>query len=108
MNFACHFGSVYEAQWSPAGTAIVTYYSKADAWRCLEELLDKQFEAGITNVSAPFNRGCKCLSGFRESLSCQVFFGRLPKHFAIAGKDQVVQELSVEGDLCQDAYKHLV
>jgi hypothetical protein len=94
MNFACHFGSVYEAQWSPK-SAWVTYYLAADAWGCVGELLDKQFVAGITNVSAPFNMRCKCLSDFRESLSCQAFFERLPEHYAIAGKDHVVQELNV-------------
>jgi len=30
MNFACYFGSVYEAQWSPK-TAWVIYYLAADA-----------------------------------------------------------------------------
>ncbi len=54
MNYACHFGFVYEAQWF-AGSSCVTYYSKADAWRCFEDLLNKQFEVGITNVSAPLN-----------------------------------------------------
>ncbi len=94
MNFACHFGAVYEASWSPRA-AWVTYYLAADAWQCLNELLEKQFETGITNVSAPFNMRRKCLSDLRESLSCQAFFEWLLGHFAIAGKDHMVQELNV-------------
>ena len=62
MNYACHFGSVYEALWLPRGSCTITYYSNADARRCFDELLDKQFEAGLTNVSAPLNRRCQCLS----------------------------------------------
>ena len=92
MNFACHCGSVYRAQWLPQGTAYVTYYLESDAWRCHNELRDRQFPVGITNVSDPFNRECQCLSGSRDSLSCQVFLGRLTEYFTIAGKDQVVQE----------------
>ena len=65
MNFACHFGSVYKAQWLPPGTAYVTFYPQSDAWRCFNELRDRHFEAGITNVSDPFNRGYQCLSGFK-------------------------------------------
>lgn len=95
MNFACHCGSVYRAQWLPQGTAYVTYYLESDAWRCINELRVRHFEVGWTNVSDPFNRECQCLSGFRDSLSCQVFLGRLTECFAIAGKDQVVQEQCV-------------
>lgn len=107
MNFACHCGSVYRAQWSSPGTAYVTYYLESDAWRCLNELRGRHFEAGTTNVSDPFNRECQCLSGFRESLSCQVFLGRLAEHFAIAGKIRWCRNLVLEADLCQDPYSSL-
>jgi len=107
IPYACHFGFMYEAQWF-AGSSCVTYYSKADAWRGFEDLLNKQFEVGITNVSAPLNGDASVKVIFRDPPGCQIFLRRLLNTPPLRVKIRWCRNSLFEGEFCQDPYKQLV
>ena len=60
MSFAIQCGIVHAAHWIPVpGTGYsrgwIRYYCREDAQKCYNELDDKQYGVGMTNVSTSFD-----------------------------------------------------
>ena len=75
MNFACQFGIVHAAQWTPEpGTEYssvwIRYYRRNDAHKCYDELDDRGFVVGMSGVSAPFDTKASSAQVVHRYLLC--------------------------------------